>query len=192
MKIIGLSGKMGSGKNHIAEKILYPHFKADKYNILIIGFGDLMKNELYARDLSLSYDEMYDKKTFETRRKLQEYGTEYGRNRHHPDIWIRGLDIQIETFSRRCNGNALIIICDVRFISEHDYIINKGGQVIRIDAPNRTLERYKKESENNGDKLYEIKTHISETGLDNFIFAYQVNNDFIHSENVSQQILQIV
>ena len=32
MKIIGLSGKMGSGKNYIAEKVLYPYFK-NKYNI---------------------------------------------------------------------------------------------------------------------------------------------------------------
>ena len=75
MKIIGLSGKMGSGKNYIAEKVLYPYFK-NKYNILIIGFGDLMKNELYARDLTLMYDELYDKKTYETRNKLQQYGTD--------------------------------------------------------------------------------------------------------------------
>jgi len=44
MKLIGLSGKLGSGKNYIAEKIIAPYFK-DKYNILIIGFGDQVKNE---------------------------------------------------------------------------------------------------------------------------------------------------
>jgi dephospho-CoA kinase len=31
MKLIGLSGKLGSGKNYIAENIIAPHFK-DKYN----------------------------------------------------------------------------------------------------------------------------------------------------------------
>ena len=70
MKLIGLSGHMGCGKNYIAEQIIYPHFKSS-YNILIIGFGDLMKNELFARDLSLKYDDLYDHKTFETRNKLQ-------------------------------------------------------------------------------------------------------------------------
>jgi hypothetical protein len=45
-KIIGLSGKLGSGKNYIAEKIIAPHV-ADKYNIL--------KNLLLCRLLQLEY-----------------------------------------------------------------------------------------------------------------------------------------
>jgi dephospho-CoA kinase len=32
MKFIGLSGKLGSGKNYIAEKIIAPYFQ-DKYKI---------------------------------------------------------------------------------------------------------------------------------------------------------------
>jgi hypothetical protein len=176
MKIIGISGKMGSGKNYLAEKILYPYFK-NKYNILIIGFGDLMKNELFARDLTLMYDDLYDKKTFETRNKLQQYGTENGRNKYHKNIWIRGLDIQIETFSRRSGKDTLIIICDVRFKNEYDYIINKGGKVVRIEAPERTLKRYLNEVNNNFDKYNIIKNHISEIELDNHKFNYIINND---------------
>ena len=80
MKLIGLSGKLGSGKNYIAEKIISPHFR-DLYNILIIGFGDQVKNELYARDLALTYDLLYDKKTYESRNKLQQYATEHGRDK---------------------------------------------------------------------------------------------------------------
>ena len=177
MKIIGISGKMGSGKNYLAEKILYPYFK-QKYNILIIGFGDLMKNELYARDLTLMYDDLYDKKTFETRNKLQQYGTENGRDKYHKDIWVRGLDIQVETFSKRCGENSLIIVCDVRFENEYDYIIKKGGHVIRINAPNRTLNRYLKEVNNDLEKLEIIKNHRSETELDNYIFNIILENDF--------------
>ena len=177
MKIIGLSGKMGSGKNYIAEKVLYPYFK-NKYNILIIGFGDLMKNELYARDLKLMYDELYDKKTYETRNKLQQYGTENGRNKYHQNIWVRGLDIQIETFCRRCD-ECLIIICDVRFKNEYDYIIEKGGKVFRIESKERTMKRYLNESGNDLEKLKIIQNHISETELDNQTFDYTINNDEI-------------
>jgi phosphomevalonate kinase len=176
MKIIGLSGKMGCGKNYIAEKILYSHYK-DKYNILIIGFGDLVKAELYARDKTLSYDELYDKKTFESRKKLQEYATENGRNKYGFDMWIRGLDIQIETFNKR-HENALIIICDVRFKNECEYIKSKGGTIIRIISNNRTLDRYKQEGNNEIEKINNIKNHSSETELDNYNFDHIIYNDY--------------
>ena len=184
MKIIGLSGKMGCGKNYLAEQILYPYFK-DKYNILIIGFGDLMKNELYARDLTLSYDQLYDYKTFETRQKLQQYGTENGRDKYHQDIWIRGLDIQIETFSRRCKSECLIIVCDVRFTNEYEYIRSKGGKVLRIEAPNRSELRYLKESDNDINKLNIIKSHRSETELDSKQFDYIIKNDIDDNSEVN-------
>jgi len=176
MIIIGLSGKMGSGKNYIAEKIIYPSYK-DDYNILIIGFGDLMKNELYARDKTLTYDELYDHKTFETRNKLQQYGTENGRDKYHQDIWIRGLDIQVETFRRRSGDNCLVIVCDIRFKNEAEYISMKGGKIIRVISEDRTNERYLKEA--NGDKKqYEnIVNHRSETELDSYKFDYIINNN---------------
>ena len=175
MIIIGLSGKMGSGKNYIAEKIIYPSYK-DEYNILIIGFGDLMKNELYARDTTLSYDELYDHKTFETRNKLQQYGTENGRDKYHQDIWVRGLDIQVETFRRRSNDNCIIIVCDVRFQNEADYIIKKGGKIIRVVSEDRTNERYLREAKGDKEQYQKIATHRSETELDTYKFNYIINN----------------
>jgi dephospho-CoA kinase len=176
MIIIGLSGKMGSGKNYIAEQIIYPSFK-DDYNILIIGFGDLMKNELYARDTSLTYDELYDHKTFETRNKLQQYGTENGRDKYHQDIWIRGLDIQIETFKRRSGDTCLIIVCDVRFQNEANYIIKKGGFLIRVIAEDRTNERYLREANGDNNKFKQINEHRSETELDLYKFNFIINNN---------------
>ena len=128
-------------------------------------------------DLSINLlDELYDKKTYETRNKLQQYGTEKGRNKYHQNIWIRGLDIQIETFSRRCS-ECLIIICDVRFKNEYDYIIEKGGKVFRIESKERTMKRYLNESGNDLEKLKIIQNHISETELDNQKFDYTINND---------------
>lgn len=189
MKIIGLSGKMGSGKNYIAEKILFPYFK-NSYNILIIGFGDQMKNELYARDLTLSYDQLYDNKTYETRQKLQQYGTENGRDKYHQDIWIRGLDIQIETFQRRSGENSLVIICDVRFINEYEYIKQKSGTVIRIDAPNRTKLRYTKEGLFDEIQIKQIMNHRSETELDNTVFDILIKNDF--NDEFNKEILNII
>jgi len=176
MKLIGLSGKLGSGKNYIAEKVIAQYFK-DQYNILIIGFGDQVKNELYARDLSLTYDLLYDQKTFESRKKLQEYATEHGRDKYNQDMWIRGLDIQINTFKERSPKECLVIICDVRFINEAEYIKNHGGLLFRIDANERTELRYIKESNGDMEKYYSISNHKSETELDNYNFNYVIKNN---------------
>jgi hypothetical protein len=188
MKIIGVSGKMGSGKNYFSEKILYPYFKSS-YNILIIGFGDLMKNELYARDKTLQYDELYDHKTYETRQKLQQYGTENGRDKYHEDIWVRGLDIQIETFNRRCGPNTLIIICDIRFPNEFEYVKLKGGKNIRIESPYRTYDRYLREATNDLNKLNIIRNHRSEVSLDNHFFDYTIKNDYEDVIDFNYEIL---
>jgi phosphomevalonate kinase len=187
MKLIGLSGKLGSGKNYIAEKIIAPYYK-DKYNILIIGFGDQVKNELYARDLELTYDLLYDNKTFESRKKLQEYATEYGRDKYNNNMWIRGLDMQIETFCKRSPKETLIIICDVRFINEADYIKNKNGILLRIESKERTIYRYQKESNNNPDNYNKISMHMSETNLDNYKFDYIINNDNQSNDDLIKNI----
>jgi len=189
MKIIGLSGKMGSGKNYIAEKILYPYFKKS-FNILIVGFGDLIKNEIYARDLNISYDELYDHKTFETRQKLQEYGTENGRDKYHQNIWIRGLDIQIETFQRRSGENSLIIICDVRFKNEYEYIKQKGGKLIRVESPKRTKIRYTKEALFDEIQMKTIMNHRSEIELDTTVFDIYLKNDY--NDEFNKEILNLL
>jgi phosphomevalonate kinase len=182
MKLIGISGKMGCGKNYIAEKILSPHFVKEGYQIFIIGFGDLMKFQIYSREKSFTYDELYDKKTTQSRQLLQKWGMEM-RNTYGDDIWIRGIDIQIETFCRR-SANPLIIICDVRFRVECDYISSKGGKVIRIESPERTLSRYRQQS-GDIDTFIEISQHISETDLDEFPFHVIVNNDIGNEINLS-------
>jgi phosphomevalonate kinase len=177
MKLIGLSGKLGSGKNYIAEKIIAPYFQ-DKYNILIIGFGDQVKNELYARDETLTYDLLYDQKSYELRKKLQEYATEYGRDKYNQDMWIRGLDMQIETFQKRSSKEAMILICDVRFVNEADYVKNKNGLLVKINSPNRTNSRYWKEADNDQLKYNNICSHKSEIDLDNYkLFDLIINND---------------
>jgi phosphomevalonate kinase len=175
-KIIGLSGKLGSGKNYIAEKIIAPYF-IDKYNISIIGFGDQVKQELYARNIELTYDVLYDNKTHESRQKLQQYATENGRDKYNENMWIRGLDMQIETFQRRSCKDTLIIVCDVRFINEAEYIKSKNGVLFRIESPIRTQSRYWKESGGNLQIHQMISKHQSEIDLDKYKFDYSINND---------------
>jgi phosphomevalonate kinase len=179
MKLIGLSGKLGSGKNYIAEKIIAPYFK-DTYNILILGFGDQVKNELYARDVSLTYDLLYDQKTYDSRNKLQNYATENGRDKYNQEMWIRGLDMQIETFRKRSPKEVMIIICDVRFVNEAEYIKKKNGLLFKINSLNRTQNRYWKEANGDQTKYNNISNHKSETDLDNY--EYQLYNLVIDND----------
>jgi hypothetical protein len=137
----------------------------------------------------LTYDELYDHKTFETRQKLQQYGTENGRDKYHEDIWVRGIDIQIETFSRRCGSNSLVIICDIRFPNEFEYVKSKGGKNIRIISPNRTNDRYFREAVGDENKLEIIKNHRSEVSLDNHNFDYIIKNDYNNTIDIDYEIL---
>ncbi len=42
----------------------------------------------------------------------------------------------------------IVMIADVRFINEADYIKNNNGLLIRIEAPDRNNDRLNKESNN--------------------------------------------
>jgi hypothetical protein len=145
-------------------------YGTSRYNILIIGFGDQVKNELYARDQSLTYDLLHNNKTYE-------YATENGRDKFNQDMWIRGLNMQIETFCRRSPKETLVIICDVRFINEAEYIKNKNGILFRIIAKQRTELRYWNEATGDQIKYNKICDHQSETDLDKYKFDYIIKND---------------
>lgn len=188
--IIGFSGKIGSGKNYIAEHIL-PTILPQNIIPIYLAFADQLKIEVYARDKTntLNYNNLYIDKTPDIRRKLQIYGTEIGRE-EKKNMWIDALHMWITVFQNRWNRKDLIplfIITDVRFVNEAEYILKQNGVLYRIDAPYRTEEKLLKEllnsvAESNNDSEYyekyqEIKFHRSEISLDNFNFNYHINND---------------
>ena len=135
--LIGFSGKIGSGKNYIAEKIL-PTLFPSKYVPIYLAYADQLKVEVYARDKTntLNYDNLYVDKTPEIRRKLQLYGTEIGRE-DKKDMWVDALHMWITVLSNRWTRTDLIpifIITDVRFVNEAAYILNNNGVLFRINA----------------------------------------------------------
>jgi hypothetical protein len=171
--LIGISGKMGTGKDYFVENHIIPYIEnvlKEKY--LVLSFADMLKVNFMVHH-NININELYGKKTPEIRKLLQLEGTEKGRNIYGPDIWIRYIKAWSELYMSR--GIKYIIIPDVRFKNEYNYIKDSGGIIFRMYAPNRNNKRLREESTN--DINYEqIKNHQSEIELDDFKFDIIVNN----------------
>jgi len=176
--LIGISGKMGSGKdtlsiviNYVADnfapesianweqpvnEFTYANKKYSeklKYMVcFLIGCdrSDLEDREFKEKELGEEWDGLTPRKL------LQLLGTEAGRHIIHPNIWVNALFADYEKDSNW-------IITDVRFPNEAEAIKDKGGILIRIERP-QLIER--------------DFEHLSETALDDYDgFDYVINND---------------
>jgi hypothetical protein len=159
--IFGFSGKMGTGKNYICENLFLPMLK-QVYNqdAVQMAFADQIKVNVMVK-YNISKFEVFDDKNYKIRQLLQHEGTTEGRYGKGENIWISYLENWMNVHKSR--GVYNFVITDVRFKNEADFIKSKGGRIIRVDAPDRHLDRIKKE--NLTPDIYE---HISETDLDNY------------------------
>ncbi len=171
---IGISGKMGTGKDYFVENYVKKYIEEElKEKYIILSFADMLKINLMVHH-KIDLNELYGKKTPKIRELLQLEGTEKGRNIYGDDIWIRYVKAWGEMFMMR--GIKYIIIPDIRFKNEYDFIKTNGGIVFRMHAPNRNEKRLREESIDNIN--YEkIKNHQSEIELDDFKFDIIIEND---------------
>ena len=164
MRIIGIAGKMGSGKDYIANNIIIPYLELKlNQSYLPFCFADQIKINIMSK-MNITYHDVYVEKTNITRNLLQQEGTENGRLVYGEDIWIKYFDNWVKIFKNR--GIKNIITTDCRFKNELQYIKNQGGIIIKLVAPLRNDQRLKRES--NGDEaIYKsLQNHSSECDLD--------------------------
>lgn len=177
VEIFGFIGNMGCGKNYVAEKLFIPNLPSKPS--LVIAFADYFKLTAICFQ-NLNYDKVFGEKDDITRKKLQELGTEFGRDKYGDNIWCDMLYNTMRMYLER--GIQRFIITDVRFENEVKLIKELGGMIIKIEAPDRTLLRLQKESNNNEDKIRELENHRSETFIKGFKdYDYYVNNTFEYS-----------
>lgn len=133
--IIGLCGRIGSGKSSLANLLVYTG------SYTRVSFADplramLDKLMLYQGATPSEIQALFVNKELPnrffngvtTRYALQTLGTDWGRNFIHPDLWV-------DIFKRRIQSFPFTkdIICDdVRFQNEAEAIRDLGGKVIRI------------------------------------------------------------
>ena len=161
--IIGFSGKMGSGKDYIAKEVVGNYLRTLEIDFIHMAFGDAIKVHLMATT-DVTYESLYIKKTTDTRKLLQEFGTET--RKIYDKIRIKHLNNWIEVYGHR--GVKVILISDVRFPIEYEYIKEKGGIIFRIIAPERTMKKIKEETNEMVEDIEKISTHISEIALDHY------------------------
>lgn len=126
MRLIGLTGKSGSGKDTVGDYI------SSKYDCRKMSFAARVKSLCsIVFDLPIKY--FYDVKLKDTkhmkylktpRELMQKFATDFIRDNIDEDFWVKKLENDIE-------GDS--IICDVRFKNEIDMIRRHQGIIISIE-----------------------------------------------------------
>jgi hypothetical protein len=182
-KIIGISGKIGSGKDTFAELLaeqlrdkVERHALSDKLRLITeIVSGIRMTttheankpfcNEIrnYTQDQKNIVIKQFDKTIGET---LQLVGTDLFRDNYDTDIWVKSLFN--EELDNKLNDGKIIVVPDVRFVNEADYILQEGGYLIRLEGDPMGVRE---------NSLRDLN-HISETNLDDYTnFSKVIYND---------------
>ncbi len=155
--IIGLSGKIGSGKTEVCKILVAKGFTE-------LNFGTKLKEAVsLVFDIPLeTMQTQIGKETIDTRWGLsprfllQRFGTEVVRNTHH-NVWVYHLEKVIKE-----NPNKNYVIGDVRFENEFDFVLRIGGKMWRIQRPVENLS---------------LDNHASEILLDNLAHDVYINNN---------------
>lgn len=141
MNILGVCGKGGSGKDTIADYLV------KYYGYHRVAAADAMKEDLCRylnmdletlesiknKELSLVDEGEYnviDYGSFSVRRFLQLYGMDM-RYRIADTYWLER-SIQDKVKELGTNGQTKIVVSDVRFQIEYDWIKNNGGNVVYV------------------------------------------------------------
>lgn len=173
--LIGFLGKKGSGKTTAS------NFLVNELNFINKTFAEPLKKA--CQDLFLlEDDQIYGNKKEEIdkrwgcspRKILQFIGTDLLRNNINKIMPNIGDNIFIDIFKvwYEENKEKNIVISDVRFKNEIDFIHNNGGIIIKLDRNN-----------DNNDK------HESEY-INNLEYDYIINNNFL-LENLNKNIIDI-
>ena len=132
MRIIGITGRARSGKDTIANHLVYQH------NFTKVAFADPIKEGLAAMlNVTKPYleehkDEVWDSLGAAPREALQTLGTEWGRDIINRDIWIRLAQNKLYNFATLL-VYPKIVIPDVRFNNEAAAIKSWGGTVWEVE-----------------------------------------------------------
>jgi hypothetical protein len=162
--VIGITGKLGSGKDYIANNVIIPVIEKFNYRYLQYAFADQIKVNVMTKN-GISYNDVYEEKTHESRMLLQTEGTEVGRT-NDPNMWVNYLSHWIHVHYKR--GISVFIVSDVRFKNEHEFVKNSDvGLMLKVVAPNRNHQRLLRESDGDPVLYKKIDNHRSECDLDN-------------------------
>lgn len=187
IEVYGFCGKMGTGKNYIAEEVFIKYLHPT--NTMFVAFADQLK-VLCATECGVAIEDLLGNKTAQNRNLLQTKGTEV--RARSPDIWIRYLDAFIRLHASR--NIKRFIITDIRYHNELKWVKSVGGTVFGIMAPNRNYSRIMHEAKGDPDIADNIRSHQSEVEFDQIVVDcdFIIYNDLDESDTLTRQITHIV
>lgn len=160
MKLLGLTGAMGSGKT-TATRIISEHTNQPIVTLkLAQPLYDLQ--DLIYKAIEPIYPKPKD--FIKDRKLLQLLGTDWGRNTIDPDLWVKLWKLRLAEYADK---KVIVIVDDVRFDNEAQVIKDLGGKIIKIvsNRQNGTID--------NGTG---IKNHATEQGISKSLLDAEVPN----------------
>lgn len=165
---IGIAGGRRAGKDTLANGL------ASALALPCDSFAAPLR-QFVASLLGLSLRELDSRKEdaidwlaeFTPRHLMQAAGIEWGRDRVHPELWVRSL------FARLPAGG---LVPDVRFANEAHAIRRRGGVVIRVNRPGHGIH----------------ETHTSEQPLPDELIDIEVSNDGSQADLVRRTLDQLL
>lgn len=145
MNLIGISGKKRTGKDTVADILVRLHPNTIKYY-----FAAPLKQEV-ARACGVSV-EYIDAHKANFRLILQGWGTNFRRDLHDKNYWVRKMEIAIAHLEKF----NTVVIPDVRFKNEYDFIKKNGGKVLRVSRATGMQDTHPSETELDKEKFDEI------------------------------------
>lgn len=131
--IIGLTGYKQSGKDTVASCILSQAPRNVFPIVMRRGFADSLKEEV-AQILNTSVDHIEKNKQHPLiRHILQWYGTDYMRTDKGNDVWIQHMNEMLKDLREANKKQMCVIIPDVRFINEAEWIHANDGVVLYVE-----------------------------------------------------------
>lgn len=143
---IAICGKANSGKNTTAQLLsasIKENFRYSNFNTQLMAFADPIKEMISLMFPYLNKDLLYgpsklraeiipeafkDKQPLTIRQSLIDLGTGVGRS-YNEDIWINAFKYK---FNNIKTHNNIVIVTDIRFINEFNYLKSENFYVIKL------------------------------------------------------------
>lgn len=164
VRLIGLVGKAGSGKDTLADEIAADGWEkvafADSLKRMCIDYLGLSHDDAYTQDGKMRMNPHWG---MTNRTILQKVGTDAMRNGFDKDVWVKILQIRIR---RMLDEGRKVVITDCRFDNEAQMVEDMGGLVVEVvrDSQSKNLSSVEQQ-------------HASEEPVSRRYVAFTVDNN---------------